>query len=178
MSKSGTAPTTPIRLRGASAEDGAGMWRVVRDSGVLDLNSSSLYLLLARDFAATCVVAEGPEGIVGFASGYRRPPRPEAVFLWQVGILPAMQGRGLGKKLLGAFLRQPGARGASVLETTITRANAASRALFRAVARDLGATCEVSPCFTAELFPDSGHEDEELFEIGPLVAGRIDQLTY
>lgn len=176
---SGTVDTGPgATIRGVRNGDGAGMWRVVEGCGVLDTNSSYLYLLLARDFASTCVVAESAGEIVGFVTGYRRPARPEAVFLWQVGILPQAQGQGLGKRLLAAFLRQPGARGASWLETTITRSNDASRGLFRAIARDLGAGCEVSPCFTVDLFPESGHEAEELFEIGPFDPERVDQLTY
>ncbi len=177
---SGTAGSNPAKttLRGARDGDGAGMWRVVEGCGVLDMNSSYLYLLLARDFASTCVVAERAGAVVGFVSGYRRPNRAEAVFLWQVGILPQAQAQGLGKRLLAAFLRQPGAPGASWLETTITPSNEASRGLFRAVARDLGAGCEVSPGFTAELFPKAGHEAEELFEIGPFDPERVVRLTY
>jgi L-2,4-diaminobutyric acid acetyltransferase len=165
-------------VRGARNDDGAGMWRVVEDCGVLDRNSSYLYLLLARDFAANCVVAEMAGETVGFVTGFRRPSRPDAVFLWQVGILPQAQGQGLGKRLVAAFLRQPGARDARWLETTITPSNEASRGLFRAIARDLGTDCKVSPCFTPDLFPESGHEPEELFEIGPFDPKRVDQLTY
>jgi len=164
-----------ITIRQARGGDGAGMWCVVRDAGVLDLNSSYLYLLQVRDFADTCVVAETAGEVVGFVTGYRRPSRPSSIFLWQVGMLTAMQGRGLGKRLVRAFLKSPGARGATTLETTITPSNSASRGLFRAIARELGAECNVHPCFTADLFPESGHEDEELFEIGPLDPARVNR---
>lgn len=166
-----------IHLRTPSVSDGAGMWQVVRDAGTLDLNSSYLYLLLARDFADTCVVAEHEGAVVGFVTGYRPPQRPEVLFLWQVGVHPRMQGRGLGKRLVTAFLRQPGADRASILETTVTPSNDASRALFRAIARELDTDCRVEPCFRAGDFPDSGHEDEELFVIGPYRPSALNRLA-
>lgn len=155
-------------IRQPHVDDGSGIWRVVKETGALDLNSSYLYLLLAKDFADTCVVAECDGKIVGFVSGYRPPMRREVVFLWQIGLLPSMQGRGLGKRLVLSFLRSPGARAATVLETTVAPSNTASRALFLAIARQLGAQCDVSPCFGAQLFPEPGHEAEELYRIGPL----------
>ncbi|MDN5869397.1 MAG: diaminobutyrate acetyltransferase [Nitrococcus sp.] len=157
-----------IVIRQPDVDDGGGIWRVVREASALDPNSSYLYLLLAKDFSDTCVVAECDGEIVGFVTGYRPPRRHEVVFLWQVGLLPSMQGRGLGKRLVLGFLGSPGARGATVLETTVAPSNTASRALFLAIARQLGAQCHVSPCFSAHMFPEGGHEDEELYCIGPL----------
>ena len=105
---------------------------------------------------------------IGFVTGYRRPTARDTVFLWQVGLRPAAQGRGLGRRLVHAFLAAPGCRDAAYLETTVTPSNEASRALFRAVARDFDTECRVGPCFLASQFPQGGHEDEELFRIGPL----------
>ncbi len=169
-------PDQDIRLRAPRPDEGGAIWEVARDTGTLDLNSSYLYMLLARDFADTCVVAEHQDRIVGFASGYRRPRHPEVLFLWQVGIRPALQGHGLGKRLVAAFLRQPGADRASLLETTISPDNEASRALFRAIARELETDCRVSPCFAAGDFPEPGHEAEELFTIGPYRPGALNRL--
>jgi len=157
-----------IAFRPPRVEDGAEMWHVVNETGVLDPNSGYLYLLLARDFAHTCVVAEENGRLLGFVTGYRRPAAEDTVFLWQVGLRPEAQGRGLGRRLVHAFLASPGARQAAFLETTVTPSNEASRALFRAVARDFDAECRVGPCFLAGQFPQAGHEDEELFRIGPL----------
>lgn len=155
-------------IRQPDVDDGGGIWRVAKESGVLDLNSSYLYLLLAKDFSDSCVIAELDGKIAGFVIGYRPPRRHEVVFLWQIGILPSMQGRGLGKRLALSFLHSPGARGAALLETTVAPSNTASRALFLAIARQLGVECRVSPCFSAHQFPEPGHEDEELYRIGPL----------
>ena len=166
-----------IRLRAPHPEEGSALWQLAHDTGTLDLNSGYLYLLLARDFADTCVVAEQDGVIVGFATGYRRPRYPEVIFLWQVAIHPDFQGQGLGKQLVAGFLRQPGADRASILETTISPDNAASRGLFEAIARELDVDCRVSPLFASEDFPEPTHEPEELFSIGPFRPAALNQLA-
>src|SRR5699024_2622490 len=75
-----------IIFRTPTVADGAGIWRIVQESGVLDLNSAYMYLLLSKDFADTCIVAERDNQLVGFATGYRPPKRPDSIFLWQIGI--------------------------------------------------------------------------------------------
>ncbi|MCC5859364.1 MAG: diaminobutyrate acetyltransferase [Ectothiorhodospiraceae bacterium] len=166
-----------MALRNARLEDGAGIWQVVRDSGVLDLNSAYMYLLLAKDFGDTCVVAEHADRITGFVTGYRPPRRPDSIFLWQVGVDASMRGQGLGKRLLAAFLQSPGAQGATMLETTISPSNEASKALFGAIARELGTEMRVTEGFTESHFPEGGHEAEELYLIGPYTAARANQLN-
>lgn len=164
-----------IKLRQPNIDDGAEIWRVVKESGTLDLNSAYLYLLLCKDFADTCVVAERDGRICGFVTGYRPPGRDDVIFLWQVGVDADARGRGLAKRMLASFLK--GAPGARYLETTISPSNAASQALFRGVARDLGTECAVSACFRAAQFPGGGHEDEELYRIGPFDPARTDRLS-
>lgn len=156
-----------IIFRTPTVADGAGIWRIVQESGVLDLNSAYMYLLLSKDFADTCIVAERDNQLVGFATGYRPPKRPDSIFLWQIGIDAALRGQGLGKQLLIRFLLNEGAQDAKYLETTISPSNEASQNLFQGLARDLKTNCDVSPGFTEQQFP-SGHEAEELYRIGPL----------
>ena len=57
------------------------MWRLARDGGTLDLNTSYAYLLLARDFAATSRLAVRDGEGVGFVLGYLRPAAPETLFV-------------------------------------------------------------------------------------------------
>lgn len=171
-------PDAAIHFRSPTTADGAAIWRVVTESGVLDPNSCYMYLLLCKDFAETCVVAECQGRIVGFVTGYRPPARPDSIFLWQVGVDGSMRGRGLGKRLLAAFLQSPGAAGVNRLETTISPSNEASKALFASVARAIGAETTVTTGFTVADFPPDGeHEAEELYLIGPLNTDRIEQLS-
>lgn len=160
--------THGIVIRKPSVADGADLWQAVKQSKTLDVNSAYLYLLLCRDFAATCRVAERDSRLVGFVTGYRPPGSGDIAFLWQVGVDASCRGEGLGRRLVHAFIEAAAAEGARWLETTISPSNQASEALFRGVARDLGASCDVSPGFTARDFPpDTTHEAEPRYRIGP-----------
>ena len=161
-----------IVLRGARPEDAAAMHALAERSGALEVNSAYCYLLLADHFRATSVVAErhdpaGRGDVVGMVVGYRPPTRSDAIFVWQVGVDPAMRGRGLARAMLHAFAATPGAAGARFLEATVTPDNAASRALFHAFARDRAAEIHEEDGYPAALFP-GGHEPERLLRIGPL----------
>lgn len=163
------APAAPAAVRTPefrppTPTDGAAIWRLARDTGVLDLNSSYAYLMWCRDFAATSVVAEIDGELAGFITGYTRPSSPGALMIWQVAADARFRGRGLAKNMLDHLtdLVRP-----ETLETTITADNAASIALFTGFASRRDATCRRTPLFTADLYPDD-HDTEYLYEIGPL----------
>lgn len=174
----GTNPgATTIAFRRPTVEDGAAMWACVGRTKVLEQNTCYAYVLFAAHFADTCVLAEIDGRVAGVVIGYRPPTSPDAAFVWQIGVDPDFQGRGLGKKLLEEFIRLPGCRDANFLETTVTPSNETSRRLFRSFARDQDAECGVEPFFEARHFaipevasdaPPMEHEPEELFRIGPL----------
>ncbi|MFI1399690.1 diaminobutyrate acetyltransferase [Streptomyces sp. NPDC020681] len=153
-------------------EDGAAIWRIARDSKVLDLNSSYSYLLWCRDFAATSLVARGTDGEpIAFVTGYTRPDRPEALVVWQVAVDHAHRGRGLAGVLLDALTaKTAGERGVRELETTITPDNAASDRLFTSYAQRHGARVEREVLFDGGLFPEGTHQPEVLYRIGPISA--------
>ena len=160
--------TTEAAIRSATAEDGAAVWRLVKESGVLDVNSSYAYLLFLDHFGDTSVVAEDENGeIVGFVTGFRPPREPEAVFVWQVAVAGSARGQGLARRLLDALVRLPGCRGVRFMLTTVTPSNAPSQAMFRSFARGVDAEVAVSPYFEEDHFPEGGHEPEELYRIGP-----------
>ena len=156
-----------LTLRSPTVEDAAAIWRLVRDSGVLDLNSPYSYPILCKHFAETCSVAEEAGVIVGFVTAYRPPITPDVIFVWQIGVAQSVRGRGVGLMILEALVRQEAALGASFLEATVTPSNGPSRALFRAVARRFHTQCKETPYFSTRLFPTDAHEAEELFRIGP-----------
>lgn len=153
-------------------EDGAAIWRIARDSEVLDLNSSYSYLLWCRDFAATSVVARDEKGeAIAFVTGYIRPDRPETLVVWQVAVDEAHRGNGLAAKLLDALTARVAAEGDLVsLETTVTPDNTASDRLFTSYAErhDVGLEREV--LFDGGLFPEETHLPEVLYRIGPFHA--------
>lgn len=161
-------PSTTIRITAPALADGAEMWRIARDSGVLDLNSSYAYLIYCRDFARTCRVARIDGEVVGYVLGYRRPEQPDCLFVWQVGVDERHRGKGISSRLLDDLVQAPDQPPVRTVETTITDDNAASQALFAAFARRWGTTLSTSPLITTEHFPDDGHDAEPLYTIGPI----------
>jgi L-2,4-diaminobutyric acid acetyltransferase len=162
--------TRSFALREPCAADAAGLWRLVRDGGSLDLNSPYVYLLICTDHAATSVVAtDEHDEPVGFVAAYRPPPDPDAAFVWQIGVAERARGQGLAKRLLKAMLAREANRDAQELTATVTPDNDASLALFRSVAPELSAQLEEHERFPAEVFPH-GHEPEVELRIGPLDA--------
>ncbi|MEU6475886.1 diaminobutyrate acetyltransferase [Streptomyces sp. NPDC047017] len=159
-----------VTIEHPSVSDGAALWRLAKDSGTLDVNSSYSYLLWCRDFAATSVVARDADGTpVGFVTGYVRPDRPGTLLVWQVAVDAGHQGRGLAGRLLDALAARVAAEGGlTTVETTITPGNTASERLFASFAARHGAGVEREVLFAAGQFPDGPHDPEVLHRIGPL----------
>ena len=158
------------RIDRPSVADGAALWRIAKESGTLDLNSSYSYLLWCRDFAGTSAVARGADGKpVGFVTGYVRPEHPRTLLVWQVAVDERHRGRGLAAALLDALTARLGAeRGLTRVETTITPGNTASERLFTSFAERHSAAVEREVLFDTEQFPDGPHDPEVLYRIGPL----------
>ncbi|MER6477271.1 diaminobutyrate acetyltransferase [Streptomyces filamentosus] len=150
--------------------DGAQLWRLARESGTLDVNSSYSYLLWCRDFAGTSAVARDADGRpMGFVTGYLRPDAPGTLLVWQVAVDAAYRGRGVAGALLDHLSeRVAAAHPLDAVETTITPDNQASERLFGAYARRHGARVSRTVLFPSGAFPAPGHEAEVLHRIAPL----------
>ncbi|MCM2391518.1 diaminobutyrate acetyltransferase [Streptomyces albipurpureus] len=182
-----------ITVEPPRVEDGAALWRIARDSEVLDLNSSYSYLLWCRDFSATSLVARNTSGApVAFVTGYARPDRPTALVVWQIAVDRAYRGQGLAGVLLDALTAKViGDRGIKEIETTVTPDNTASDRLFTSYAKRHGAALERETLFENAHFPQEpqphqespglmdsaapgkpleAHQPEILYRIGPLSA--------
>ncbi|MDX3529313.1 diaminobutyrate acetyltransferase [Streptomyces sp. ID05-39B] len=167
-----TATQADLRIDRPSVADGAALWRIAKESGTLDLNSSYSYLLWCRDFAGTSAVARSEGGEpVGFVTGYVRPEAPQTLLVWQVAVDGAYRGRGLAAALLdGLTARVAAERSLTTVETTITPGNTASERLFISYAARHGADVTREVLFDTALFPDGPHDPEVLYRIGPLTS--------
>jgi diaminobutyrate acetyltransferase len=160
-------------FRHPDKRDGAAVWETVEKSGALDLNSAYSYLMMAAYFPDTCRVAERGDRLAGFVLGFTPPRQPDTLFVWQIGVSPREQGRGLGKALLLDLLATPACGRLRYLEATVTPSNSASERLFRGVAEAFDVPCRVEPIFDEADFPGDDHESERRFRIGPIpTAGR------
>ena len=157
-----------FELRHPTERDAATLWRLLGELDGLERNTCYAYVLLCSHFASGSLVAVREGRILGFVLGYRPPSRPDAMFVWQIGVHGDARGHGLATQLLERFTELPLYRECSFLEATVGTTNAASRALFRGFARKRGVPCAEGPGFPAALFAPESHEDEDLFRIGPL----------
>ena len=122
------------QFRRPDKSDGAAVWETVEKSGALDLNSAYSYLMMAAYFPDTCRVAYRGRRMAGFVLGFTPPRQPDTLFVWQIGVNPREQGRGLGKAMLLDLLATPACGHLRYLEATVTPSNTASERLFRGVA--------------------------------------------
>ena len=161
--------TTGLVMREPTPADGKTLYRLAVESDGLAVNSPYAYVMVGRHFAGTSLIAELDGEPAGFISGHRPQNAPDVVFVWQIAVAKAGRGRGLGKRMLQALVRQSGCRDVRYLEATVTPSNEASQRMFRGFARELGVPCEESPVFPKEFFPDDDGkaEAERLFRIGP-----------
>ncbi|RXT04921.1 diaminobutyrate acetyltransferase [Ammoniphilus sp. CFH 90114] len=161
--------TTFFHFRKPRKEDAAEIWKLIKGTRVLDLNSAYCYLMLCEWFPDTCVIAEEDQQIVGFVSAFRPPNKPDVIFVWQVAVQESMRGKGLGKKLLQELLERDECENIHYLEATVSPSNLASQSLFQSLAQQLNCSCCVQECFSVDMFPEPGHEAEQIYRIGPIV---------
>jgi len=157
-----------IQLRKPTSEDGSKIYQLAITAGNLDVNSAYHYLLMCHKFKDTCVVAIEMEEPVGFLTAFRDPERSEILFIWQIAVSQYHRNQGIAKKMLNHLLMRKFQPEIRFLETTITPSNVASQTLFRNLAKKLNSEIREQTFFDKELFSETGHESEHLFQIGPI----------
>ena len=156
-----------IDLKKPSALNGMEVNQLVADCAPLDSNSVYCNLLQCDHFGETSVAAELNKTLVGFISGYLIPKKTDTLFVWQVAVSEAARGKGLAKQMLTEILSRPVCAQVHYIETTITKSNAGSWALFRSVAKQLNCPLEESIKFDQETHFKGKHDSEYLVRIGP-----------
>lgn len=154
-----------LTLRKPSKDDGAAVWQLIAQCPPLDQNSMYMNLIQCDQFADTCIVAERNGKIIGWISGHIRPDAPETLFIWQVAVHGSARGMGLGRRMLSALVTRPECADMRQMETTITRSNKASWALFRRFARSMGGELAEAPHFDRDAHLDGKHATEHLVAI-------------
>src|SRR5699024_9305069 len=83
-----------VQFREPTADDGKEMFRIVKESEVLDVNSSYSYLLWTKYFNTSSIVSSCVDQVIGFVSGSLLPDSPDTLFVWQVVEVPKFRGPG------------------------------------------------------------------------------------
>lgn len=159
--------TKKITFEKPTVDDGKAMWNLAKNS-TLDLNSTYKYLLMSKYFQDTCLVAKEGDRLIGFVTAFIPPIKDDTLFVWQIGVDSEFQGQGIASKLLSELFFQNNLEQIHYLEATVTPTNIASKSLFLRFAKKQNTSCEVSECFSEELFPGTNHETEYLYRIGPI----------
>ncbi len=157
----------PIEIDSPGATDGVAVHALIARCPPLDGNSLYCNLLQCTHFAGTSAIARQDDEVVGFVSGHRLPAHPDTLFVWQVAVDDRARGRGLARGLIRDILVRETCAGVRFVHTTVTPGNAASRAMFRRLASDLGTDMRVTAGFDRSTHLDDRHETEELLVIGP-----------
>lgn len=160
--------TDKCLIRKAYVEDGKAIWKLVVDSGNLDVNSAYCYIMLCEYFGDTCLVAEMDGEIVGFVSAFLQQEDPEVLFVWQIAVLEAYRGRRIAESLLHELITSKPCEHVRYVKTTITPSNKPSQRLFAKFAERMQTAKVTLEGFTPHLFPSKAHEGESLIRIGPL----------
>ncbi len=147
------------------------IFKLVSRCKPLDINSEYLYLLQTTYFKDTCSLALLEKKAIGFISGYLVPNKTNTLFIWQVAVDKQARGKGLAKKLLLEILQREHSKNIEYIHTTISPQNIPSQKFFEKLASDLNTTIKKSILFDNDDFTTE-HEQEVLFEIGPIKKGK------
>ena len=155
-----------ISFRKPNLKDGKDIWSLVKDTGVLDLNSSYSYILWCDKFSDSTIVAVKDCEVVGFVQGFVQETPEPTLFVWQVAVSEKVRGEGLATRMIEALLKRTEV---TYLEATVTPSNLPSNALFQGIAKKHNTTYEIRRYIEAEDFPNTEDEEEEkLYRIGPI----------
>ncbi len=154
-----------VHFRKPDAEDGASIWELIAACKPLDENSMYCNLIQCDHFRDTCILAELEGKPVGWISGYVLPADPETFFVWQVAVSETARGMGLAKRMLEQLLARDECQNVTRMQTTITKDNDASWALFRSFAEAQDAELDHEAHFESDTHFQGEHDTEHMVTI-------------
>ena len=117
-------------IRKAREEDFIKIHNFVSSCGVLEKYPAHVYKIILRYFSDTCLIAEDGDKIAGFVSGFFSQREKHKYFLWQIGVDPALRGRGVGSSILKELEKRLGNKACRLIELSVDPENISSRKLF------------------------------------------------
>lgn len=157
-----------LNIQKPDITDGKEIWKLIKRTGNLDLNSEYCYFMLSDLFREHCAVVKSPDenDILGYVSCIPRQNDSQTLFVWQVCTDPRIQKRGMAKKMI-QFVIENQSEKVAYIEATISDDNAGSQALFSSLAKSYQAEIKKELYIDARDFNNS-HESEYIYRIGKL----------
>lgn len=162
-----TTSNDSITFTKPKTSDSIAMWELVKQS-TLDNNSPYSYLMMCEFFSDTCVITKVNDEVIGFITAFIPPKKQNVIFIWQVGVSSTQRGKQIASKMIYELLSREASKHVRYIEATVTPSNIASQALFNGLARKLNTNVTTKVLFPKELFPQTSHEEEVNFRIGPI----------
>ena len=156
---------TQVAFRKPDPEDGAAIWELIAACKPLDENSMYCNLIQCDHFRDTCILAELDGAPVGWISGYVLPTDAETFFVWQVAVSERARGLGLAKRMLEKLLARDVCGAVTKMQTTITKDNDASWALFRSFADAQDGELNHEAHFESDAHFQGAHDTEHMVTI-------------
>lgn len=119
-----------MRIRNPKESEFETVYQFVSKCKPLERHSVHFYKIMLRYFGDTSFVAMDKGKIRGFVLGFVSQTQKKTFFLWQIGISPAMQGKGIGQRLLEAIERRIKNKSIKRIELTVDPKNKPSQRLF------------------------------------------------
>ncbi|WGV99439.1 diaminobutyrate acetyltransferase [Vibrio sp. YMD68] len=152
-------------FRAPVAKDGLAVNKLIESAEPLDDNSAYCNFLQATHFRETSLAVCYRGELAGFISAYLKPNDANTLFIWQVVVDKGFRGQGIAKKMLNKLLERQNLRRLKAIETTITKNNKASWALFNGVEKEHGEKSVVSVFLDQDMHFDGQHDTEYLYRI-------------
>jgi L-2,4-diaminobutyric acid acetyltransferase len=141
--------TPNLKIRQAKESDFLTVCEFVSKCKPLEEYPEHLYKILLRYFNNTCFIAESKGELIGVALGFVSQAHAGRYFLWQIGILPKVQSKGIGSSFLKKIEEKMRQRGIKEIELTVDPQNSPSVTLFSKMdyenaSRDEGKTVKIN----------------------------------
>lgn len=156
-----------IKYRDPKKDDAKYIFKLIKDSGRLDVNSEYLYLLQSTHFKDTCCVATDHGKIVGFASGYLIPNDCHTLFIWQIVVDEKYRGHSIAQNMISEIMSRKRTNPIFNIYATVSSDNTASNRVFEKIAKELDVSITKETLFKISDF-EHAHEAEILYKIGPI----------
>jgi L-2,4-diaminobutyric acid acetyltransferase len=150
-------------IRRAKRGDLEGIYALVKETRVLDVHTPYTYWVMNEGYEKLMLVADNGGEIIGYVGGLSAFREPNATFIWQIGVLPSWQRRGIGMALLDKFVESSIKIGATKIYTTISDQNEASLLLFASFTQKISKSLNIIG-IAAGL--ESVMEAETMYEFG------------
>ena len=139
--------------------------KILQESGSFLIRHSDFsYILMFKYFPELCFLIEKNSRPFGYVIGFRTS-KPEVCYLWQIGIIKELQGKGYSEKLIRSFFSAAKDLGCSEVQVSIEPENIASIKAFQSFSRKLALNMKTLDTITFDKSDGSGQSIDQVYSI-------------